>query len=255
MPEAIIARGVHVKRDQRPVLTAVDFTAHHGELSVIVGPNGAGKSTLLKAIAGLVQYSGTITVDGLDCAPLAPKERARLMAFVPQQTQLRAPMPVRDVVAQGRYARSTGTLKEADLVAVERACVITDVQRLAHRAFTELSGGEQRRVLVARALAADARVLLFDEPTAALDVRQALSLYRIAREQAQQGVAVVMVLHQLGHALRFADRAVLLHEGRVVGAGVPREVITAAAVRDVYGVELIDNAAPAFEMLSPQGAP
>lgn len=250
MPDAIDIRGLSVRRDARWVLSAIDFTAKHGEITVIVGPNGAGKSTLLKAIAGLLPYQGTLTLEGQEAAPLSPRERARLIAFVPQQTQLRAPMPVRDVVAQGRYARSNAAsgLQEADVTAIDAAMATAEVTDLAARPFTELSGGEQRRVLVARALCTGANVLLFDEPTASLDVRHALALYRLVRNQAAQGVAVVMVLHQLGDALRFADRAVLIDKGRVVATGAPSDVITAATVSNVYGVQLLANASPGFEM-------
>lgn len=250
MPDAVVATGITIEREGRRVLSSVDFRALRGEITAIVGPNGAGKSTLVKAIAGLMPYSGSIAIDGQDCAPLSPKQRARLFAFVPQQTQLRAPMPVRDVVAQGRYARSrgAGALTDADLLAIDRAIRAADVVSLADRPFTELSGGEQRRVLVARALATEAGVLLFDEPTASLDVRHGLLLYRLATEQAAAGVAVVMVLHQLGDALRFANRAVMLNEGRVIAAGVPNEVITAGTVSDAYGVQLIHNATPGFHI-------
>jgi iron complex transport system ATP-binding protein len=255
MPEAIVATAVTIEREGRRVLEAVNFTARHGEVTAIVGPNGAGKSTLLKAIAGLLPYQGSIAIDGRDCAPLSPRERAQLVAFVPQQTQLRAPMPVRDVVSQGRYAQQLGARDHSadDLRAIERAMDVADVAGLADRPFTELSGGEQRRVLVARALATQARVLLFDEPTASLDVRHALSLYHLVREQAASGVAVVMVLHQLGDALRFADSAVLIGEGRVVADGHPSDVITVQHVNDVYGVRLVDKDAPGFEMLSAKG--
>ncbi len=251
MPDAIETRGVSVRRDRRDVLQAIDFHAKHGEVSVIVGPNGAGKSTLLKAIAGLVPYTGTITIEGHDAAPLSPKERARLIAFVPQQTQLRAPMPVRDVVAQGRYARaegSTGALQDADLQAIDAAMATAEVSDLATRPFTELSGGEQRRVLIARALCTGANVLLFDEPTASLDVRHVLALHRLVRAQATRGVAVVMVLHQLGDALRFADHALMIDQGRVVATGRPSDVITHETVSEVYGVQLLPHAGPSFEM-------
>jgi iron complex transport system ATP-binding protein len=250
MSETIEAQGLSVTLEGRRVLEAVDFDAKRGEVIAIVGPNGAGKSTLLRALAGLLPYRGTIRVDGRDGAALSPRERARLIAFVPQQTQLRAPMPVRDVVALGRYAHGGGSagLTSNDVAAIERALTTMQVGELAERAFSELSGGEQRRVLVARSLATEARVLLLDEPMASLDVRHALSLYRLLREQAGKGVAVVMVLHPLADALRFADRVVLLDAGRVVAAGAPTDVITVKNVEAVYGVRLIANATPGFEL-------
>jgi iron complex transport system ATP-binding protein len=131
---------------------------------------------------------------------------------------------------------------------VERAIAVADLTKLVDRVFTELSGGEQRRVLVARALATEARVLLFDEPTASLDVRHGLALYRLATEQVAAGVAVIMVLHQLADALRYADHALLLHEGRAVHAGRPSDVITDATVREVYAVRMVSNAMPGFDM-------
>jgi len=251
MVDAINARGLSVTLEQRRALLNVDFNAQYGAVTAIVGPNGAGKSTLLRAIAGLLPYQGSIQLGGQDGAALSPRERAGLLAFVPQQTQLRVAMPVRDVIALGRYAhgRGSGRLNTDDLAAVDRAIGALGLNALSDRLFTELSGGEQRRVIAARALATGARVLLFDEPTASLDVRHALSLYKLARAQAGDGVAVVMVLHQLADAQRFADQVVLLAAGAVVAAGAPGEVITAAHVKTVYGVELRANATLGFDLL------
>jgi iron complex transport system ATP-binding protein len=255
MPEAVIVDSVSMSREGRRVLDQVQMKALHGQVSIIVGPNGAGKSTLLKAIGGLLPYTGAITVEGQDVAALSPRQRAQLIAFVPQQTQLRAPMPVRDVVAQGRYARATAriALRADDVEAIEQAMNVASVLDLADRPFTELSGGEQRRVLVARALATGARVLLFDEPTASLDVRHALALYELVRKQADAGVAVVMVLHALGDVLRFADHVVLLHEGGLVASGSAADVVTERNVSAVYGVQLVPNAKPAFELMRATG--
>jgi iron complex transport system ATP-binding protein len=253
--EAISARDVRVELSGRPVLHGVDASVRHGETLAILGPNGAGKSTLLRAFAGLVAFTGSIRIDGDDVASLPPKARAQRLAFVPQVTALRAALPVRDVVLQGRFAHREPFAREtsADRKAVERALELTDAARFARRAFTTLSFGEQRRVLIARGLASGARIVCLDEPTAALDVGHALQLHALLQTLAQQGYAVVLVLHALGDARAHADRALLLAQGRVVSSGSVTEVIASDHVRAVYGVEMREREGLAFSL--PGGEP
>jgi iron complex transport system ATP-binding protein len=233
-----------VWRGDTLVVQGVSFTAPAGSITVLLGPNGAGKSTILKAAAGLLPYEGRLRLHGVDVSTLDHRTRARAMAYVPQHSALEAPLPVRDVVAQGRFAHLTGLFggpgvdDEAVLNAMER----TDILDLADYPFNALSYGERRRVLLARALATGADVLLLDEPTAALDVGHALALLETLRALAHSGTALVLVLHQLQEAAAIADHAVLVSAGRRFHAGPAAEVIAPGPVLAVYGVKLIPDA-------------
>jgi iron complex transport system ATP-binding protein len=247
MPELpLAASGLTVERGGRTILEDIDFTAPAASISVLLGPNGAGKSTLLKAVLGFLPYRGQVQLLGHETRSLDPRTRARLCSYVPQHSALEAPLPVREVVEQGRFPHATGgpfaARTPADLAAVAAAMEQTDVAALADRAFTTLSYGERRRVLLARALATGAPLLLLDEPTAALDVGHALALFEALRAVARAGAAVVVVLHQLQEAAAIAEHALLLSAGRRVLAGPAAEVIAPAPVRAVYGVEMVPRA-------------
>ena len=248
--EALRARGLGVALAGRQLLHAIDMDAAHGTLTAVLGPNGAGKTTLLRALAGLLPSSGSVELDGQPLASMAPRERSRRLAFVPQRSQLSARLPVWSVVAQGRFARRTGLggPSSADLQAIEAALRKADVAHLAEREFPQLSHGEQRRVLLARALATEARVLLLDEPAASLDIPHALGLYATLRALSAEGCCVIAVMHQLDEALRFTDRALLLQAGRQVAAGATAEVISAENVARVYGVTLVPGGALGFRL-------
>jgi iron complex transport system ATP-binding protein len=258
MPEApLVASGLTVRRGGRAILSGIDFSAPAGSISVLLGPNGAGKSTLLKAVLGFLPYEGQIRLGGRDARTLDPPARARLCSYVPQHSALDAPLAVRQVVEQGRFAHGPGGLfaprSGTDSAAVEAAMATTDVGVLADRTFTTLSYGERRRVLVARALATRAPLLLLDEPTAALDVGHALALFEALKEVARTGAAVVVVLHQLQEAAAIAEHALLLSEGRGVKTGPAAEVIAPGPVRAVYGVEMVPQAE--FACRLPGGEP
>jgi iron complex transport system ATP-binding protein len=224
----------------KAIVSDVSLAVGPGEVLGVLGPNGAGKSTLLRALAGLTAHDGQVRIDGRPVSDLERRERARALSFVPQRSQLQARLPVHTVVLHGRYAhrRAFGRPAAEDLAATEQAMRDAQVLDLAARDFAELSYGEQRRVLLARALCTGARVLLLDEPTAALDVAHALELHQALRRLANAGHAVVAVLHGLDEALRFTDRCLLLKDGRTVASGPSAEVVTAEHVARVYGVEL-----------------
>ena len=241
--QALLVEQMSVSRGGRPVLQQLSFSAAAGSITVLLGPNGAGKSTALKGILGLLPYAGQVKLGGQPAARLEPRARARLVAYVPQHSSLDAPLPVRDVVAQGRFAHERDNPfarpSRSERAAVEQALAQTDLQPLADRPFTTLSYGERRRVLLARALATGAPLLLLDEPTAALDVGHALRLLATLRQIARAGTAVVMVLHQLQEAAAVADQALLLAAGRTVVQGPVDQVIAPGPVRSVYGVEVV----------------
>jgi iron complex transport system ATP-binding protein len=241
---ALEVRGLSVWRDRRPILTDLSFAMSPGTVLAVVGPNGAGKSTLLKVLAGLLPYDGRVTLEGVDAAGLGRRERARKVAYVPQHSALEAALPVRAVVAQGRFAHRAllGRRPGGDEAAIDRALALTGASHLIDRNFHRLSYGERRLVLLARALATGANLLLLDEPTAALDVRHALDLLSVLRRLADEGAAVVVVLHQLQEAATHCDRALLLADGRATAEGPVTEVIAPGPVRAVYGVDLVPAA-------------
>ncbi|HEY2901785.1 MAG TPA: ABC transporter ATP-binding protein [Polyangia bacterium] len=243
-PAAVIeARGLGVRLDGRAVLERVDLEARSQEILAILGPNGAGKSTLLRALCGLVRADGEVRVQGTSLRALTLAERARLIGYVPQQSNLDAPLLVREVVGQARYAHGGwwGTATAADQQAVDEAMVSVDIGHLAEARFTKISHGEQRRVLLARALATSAPAILLDEPTAGLDVAHVLGLFETLQAVAARGRAVVVVLHQLDEARRWAQRALLLCDGRCLAAGAPHDVVAAEPIRRAYGVDIIEG--------------
>jgi iron complex transport system ATP-binding protein len=231
------AAGVSVTLDRTAVLDAVSCAAGDGGWLALVGPNGAGKSTLMRAIAGLLPYTGTVTVGTADASTMTPRHRARLLGYVPQEPVLPPDLTVTQYVMLGRtphlsYLATPGRHDRARaLEAMERL----DVGRFAGRRLARLSGGERQRVVLARALAAEPRVLLLDEPTSMLDVgheQQVLELVDALRRA--QGLTVVSTMHDLTLAGQYADELVMLDAGQVVAAGSPAAVLTAARIEAVY---------------------
>ncbi len=210
-------------------LDGVSFTLPPRTLTAVVGPNGSGKSTLLQAAAGLLPASGDVELQGRPLPRIAVIDRARCLAWVPQEASFQFAFSVREVVAQGRYMWAD------DGNGVEAALAAFDLRDLAERPVTRLSGGERQRVSLARAVATGARLQLWDEPVAQLDVRHALEVLALARRLANGGAALLVSLHDLRMAHSF-DRVLLLRRGRLVADGRPEEVLTPAAILEVFGV-------------------
>ncbi len=235
------AREVSVALRGRPVLERASLSVRPGAIDALVGPNGAGKSTLLGALTGTVQVaSGAVELDGRALASLPRKELAARVAVVTQDAPTPAGFTVRELVALGR-APHQGALMwaaPADHAHVARAMERVGVEALADRAVDTLSGGERRRVALARALAQDADYLLMDEPAANLDLEGEARLFAVARDEAARGRGVLVVLHGLEAAARLADRVTLLVRGRVAAVGAPSDVLTTEALSAAFGVEV-----------------
>jgi len=200
-----------------------------GLMVAVVGPNGAGKSTLLQVLAGLLPARGRIRWNGRDLGRIPFLERGRALAWVGQDSHAEFAFPVRDVVAQGRHAW------DDDGHGVDEALAALDLADLAARPITQLSGGERRRVFLARALATRAPLQLWDEPAASLDVRHALEVLRLAKGLALGGGTMVVSLHDLRAALCF-DRVLVLDRGASVGFGPPEQVLTPELIQEVFRV-------------------
>jgi iron complex transport system ATP-binding protein len=234
----LIARDVHARLGKTRILQGIDLEAHPGQILALLGPNGAGKSTFLRAAAGLLPLEqGTIRLDEADLTRLDPRERARRIGLVPQEHKIRYPFTVEEIVQMGRHAHQ-GLLQAAtpgDHEHIHEALKRTHIEHLRHRNVMTLSGGERQRVLIARVLAQDPQVYLFDEPTASLDIQQAHHTTKTLREIASQAKAVIVVLHDLEEASRIADRAALIAHGRIIATGTPKEVIAPGPIQAAYG--------------------
>jgi iron complex transport system ATP-binding protein len=235
----ITAREVTALLGGAVVVERASLALRGGELAILVGPNGAGKTTLLRALAGLIPADGTIELGGQPLAALKARERARRVAYLPQGHVFHWPISVAAIVMLGRepHADPFSSTSADDRAAVARALAITETQAFAQRAVTTLSGGERARVALARALATQAPVLLADEPTASLDPRHQLIVMELLRQAARAGSAILATMHDLTLAARFADRVVIMHEGRLVAEGPPAETLNAERLATVFGVE------------------
>lgn len=234
------ARDVRVIRGGCAVVDGVDLAVGAGEVLGLVGPNGAGKSSLLKVMAGVVAADGgDCLLDGTPLSRLPAAERARQVGYLAQQAEIHWPLTVSRVVEMGRFGHRGRwrRLGADDRAAVAQAMALTEIESLGERIVTTLSGGERMRVLLARLFAAGTPILLADEPTAALDPYHQLHVMELMRGHADNGGAVIAVLHDLNMAARFCDRLVLLDRGRLYATGVPADVLTEAALREVYGVD------------------
>ncbi len=235
----LAVQGVAWRQGGRAIVDAASFALGPGELVALLGPNGAGKTSLVRLALGLLRPAeGAVTIDDVDVARLGAADRARRIGYLPQQRPLAWPARVRDIVALGRFAHggALGRLAEADAEAVARALAACDVAHLAGRAADTLSGGEMARVHLARALAAEAPLLVADEPIAALDPRHQHDVMTLFRGFADRGGGALVVLHDLALAARCADRLIWMKDGRIVADGPTAATLTSARIADIYGV-------------------
>jgi iron complex transport system ATP-binding protein len=242
MSQTIEARELTCQLGERTVIERVSLSAQPGEVLALIGPNGAGKTTLLRALARLLRPAGgAVLIEGQTAGQLRPRALARRLALAQQSSAESWPLTVEQAVELGRAPHRGWLLplNTADRAAVERALGQAGVAHLRERRLDQLSGGEQRRVVIARALAQAPRILLLDEPTAALDLKYQLTILELARQMAHgDGLAVVVTLHDLNQAALIADRVALLAGGRLLAVGAAEAVLTPILLQAAYDVPI-----------------
>ncbi|MFE7525916.1 ABC transporter ATP-binding protein [Kitasatospora sp. NPDC057542] len=226
--------------DRTIVVRELDLELPQQQVTVIVGPNGCGKSTLLGGLARTIApRSGAVLLDGKPLTSLPTRAIARIIGLLPQSATAPDGLTVRDLVRYGRQPHQ-GLLRQwsaADAEAVEHALTAADLHELADRPLDTLSGGQRQRAWIAMAVAQDTDILMLDEPTSALDMGHALEVLEMVRGLTGRGRTVVLVLHDLTTACRYADHMVAMRDGRVAAQGAPRDIVTPELVRELYGVE------------------
>lgn len=233
-------QGVHFSYGERSVLDDVSFDVHPGSFLAIVGPNGCGKSTALKIMAGLLKPTqGRVLLGNTPIHSMGRRTFARSLAMLAQSNEAPSGMIVEDLVGMGRFAHETWLRKRTgqDSFHISQAMQIMEIEDMALRRVGELSGGQLQRCRMAMTLAQDAGILLLDEPTNHLDLKYQYSLLETARDHARAGKAVVAVLHDLTQASLYADRLILMDQGRIAAQGTPTDVLTTDAIERVYGVK------------------
>jgi len=242
------AEGLRSGYAGRVVLDGVDLEVLDGELTVVLGPNACGKSTLLRTLARMIRPdAGAVVLDGTDIHTMPSREVARRLGLLPQSPRAPDGMVVRDLVGRGRFPHQ-GLLRQwspDDEEAVARALRRAGVEELADRSVDALSGGQRQRVWIAMVLAQETDLVLMDEPTTYLDVVHQIEVLELARSLRDEGRTVVLVLHDLNLALRYATHVVFVRDGAVVRSGHPAEVVDPALLAAVYGLDALVVECPA----------
>jgi iron complex transport system ATP-binding protein len=237
----LAAHDLQVGYHERPVIAHVSLQIERGTITALVGPNGSGKSTLLKTLARLLKpQDGVVLLDGKVISTMPTAAIARELAILPQGPDAPAGLTVRELVEQGRFPH-VGTLRmlrQQDHVTITTALKWTGMDTFAHRQLDSLSGGERQRAWIALALAQDTPTLLLDEPTTFLDIGHQLEvLDLVQRLNREQAMTIVLVLHDLNQAARYASRMVTLNQGQIVADGSPKQVLTPTLLAEVFGVQ------------------
>lgn len=244
----IDARNISFSYATKPVMGNVSFTIDEAQIVAVIGPNGSGKTTLLKIINGtLFPDDGQMLIDSKETGRWQRKEIAQKVAIVPQETAMIFPFYAEEIVLMGRFPHlgRYGFEDKKDYKIVHEAMEKTDTLAFADRRFSELSAGERQRVLIARALAQEPKVLLLDESTVFLDLKHQVQFLALLRQlNTMQKLTVIFVTHDINLAAQNADRTILLYSGKIYAIGKPAEVITAANIKEVYDVDVLVDQNP-----------
>jgi iron complex transport system ATP-binding protein len=238
----IEAKNIAVRFGRVTLLRAIDMTVRSGEMVGLIGPNGSGKTTLLRILANLrAPDDGTVRYAGQSAAEIGARRLSQQVAYLAQGANVHWPMQVETLVGLGRlpHRRPMQGLSAGDQAAIARSMAACDVTAFRNRTMGEVSGGERLRILLARALAVEAEMLLADEPIAALDPLHQIQVMELLRRTARQGRGVIVVLHDLALAARYCDRLILLAGDGVLAEGEPRAVLTDAHIASAYGVDVV----------------
>jgi len=245
----LLARNISVNYGERDVVRGVSFEMRGGRIIALIGPNGAGKTTLIKALNGTVPLSsGSIDLCGKRLDLYSRREIAQRIAVVAQENETKFPVTVLEYVLAGRFASGSafGWESGSDIMIAKGALSNCDLGEFGDRLMNELSGGERQRVVLARALATSAQILVLDEPTANLDLAHQAMMFRLVRERCRGSNAAAMVItHDLNLAAGFADEVILLKNGQVFSYGKPDEVLTENNLNEVYNVQVLLDENPA----------
>jgi iron complex transport system ATP-binding protein len=248
MNTAISTKNLNHSYGNNLVLMNISFAVSKGEFFIIIGPNGSGKTTLMKLISGILKLQkGRLEILDRPIDGYSRKALAKTIAFVPQMAPVDFPFTVTEIVLMGRspYLGMLGLEEEKDLKIAKQSIAFTGMEHLAHRKLDQLSGGEQQRVFIARAICQEPDIILLDEPTASLDLaHQTRVMDLMEKLKAQKGVTVVMVSHDVNLAAMYSDQLLLLNNGRVVCQGSPDEVLTFKTLEEAYGCTLLVDESP-----------
>lgn len=242
-------RDITIKYGECEVLLDITFNLPDGKTIVLLGANGAGKTTLIRALNGtLPPARGSINIDGRDLNALSRREIAKSITVVAQENETRFPITVMEFVLSGRFVHGSafGWETEDDLENAKKALADCNLNGFETRLMNHLSGGERQRVVLARAIATNARILLLDEPTANLDLSHQAMMFRLVRERCRtKNCSAIVITHDLNLASEFADEIIMLKNGRIAAKGTPEEVLTAENVRNVFAVDVLLDENPA----------
>lgn len=239
---SVCVQNLNFSYTKKRVLKGVDFCVDSGQLVCLLGPNGVGKSTLFRCILGLLRgYSGAAYIDGQDIGRLSPKQLARLVAYIPQSHAPAFNYSVLDMTLMGTTPQLSAFVtpgkREIDLA--EAALARLDILHLRDRSFLHTSGGEQQLVLIARALAQQAKVLVMDEPTANLDYGNQIRVLDQVKALSKNGYTIIQSTHHPDQAFLYADVVLAMMDGKILAKGSPQQIINAGLIRDLYGVDVI----------------
>ena len=255
--ELLSTRRLSLAYDGVPIIIDLDLAIPAGKITTLVGPNGCGKSTLLRGLARLLKpRAGKVYLDSADICKLSTKAVAKRLGILPQGPVAPEGLTVRDLVAMGRYPYQNWLQQwsKEDELLVEQALVTTGMNHLANRVLDTLSGGQRQRAWIAMALAQDTEILLLDEPTTFLDLAHQVEVLDLLYELNQsKGRTIVMVLHDLNQACRYADYLVAVRQGQVYAQGAPMQVMTEAMVREVFGCHIMQDPVAGTPMCVPVG--